>query len=314
MRLGIIFPNEKSFYMGMGAEIYDNFPEVRKIYKEAERITKTDFKSGLIYEQEDFEWDKKNRRIAVLLTSVAHFEVWKATYKIEPQALLGDKIGLLSACVCTGSIPLEKAIKIICSDDWKYRFMTCKRKKETYKILGTMSKCLSDQLDADDLIKYAVEEKLECLLEIGPDCLFTKEINNVDYENKPMAVYFDISSDREFILENLEYQKYFNYRYALRRMLGIAVATQNYNASTDNDALIYDSYSALKVYNDEVRTKEQRGMFVMVKEGDIDLCIKELNLILKYKNVPRAEVRERIELLQNETAIDFKSKFKEWFE
>lgn len=313
MRLGIIFPNERSFYTGMGAEIYDNFPEVRKIYKEAERITKINFKSGLIYEQDVFEWDKRARRIAVLLTSIAHFEAWRSTYKIEPQALLGDEIGFLSACVCAGSIPLEKAIRMICSDDWKCCLMMYKRKNDGYKVLGTASECVSGKLDAGDYIEYAVEANLECLLEIGPDCLLTKAINNVVCKDKPMAVYFDISSDREFALENLEYHKYFNYRYAVRRILGIAVATQNYNESTDNDALIYDSYSALKLYNDDIRTKERRGMFVLVKEGDVDLCVNELNLIFKYKKVPKSEIQDRIELLQNETAIDFKSKFAEWF-
>lgn len=313
MHLGILFPSEKSFYIGMGVEIYYNFPEIRKIYKEAEKITGIKFKDGLIYEQDIIEWNEQNRRIAVLLTSIAHFEVFKATYKIEPEAFLGDELGFLSACVCAKSITVQDAIKILCTEDWKYSLLKYKRKNGVYNVLGAMSDCIFGNPDANKLIKYAVDAEIECIIEIGPDSLLTKSINAVDCKNKPITVYFDTSIDREFILENLEYKKYFNNRYILRRMIGIAAATQNYNESTENDEMINRAYSALKSYVDEIRTKEQRGGSTNITDYDIELCIKELNLIFKYKKVPIPEIQERIILLQNETAIDFKSYFSEWF-
>ena len=35
MRVGVLFPDEASFYDKMGAEIYENYPEIRKLYDKA---------------------------------------------------------------------------------------------------------------------------------------------------------------------------------------------------------------------------------------------------------------------------------------
>ncbi len=321
MRVGVLFPDESSFYEKMGIEIFENYPEVQKLYRQMRLFSGMDLKETLIYQHKQLEWNETEKRIAVLLTGVALYRVWYDRYKIKPLVFYGNGVGVLSALVCAGTIKLPMAIRMLRKDNWvlprRIRldgsvFMCSAKSALTDPSVLRIQRLVKDDGMLQGIIRYAQHADLDSIVEIGPDCRYTMELRRACDEEKPVFAFLDTANDPAYILESFAYKKHFNNLYAAKRMLGIAAATQNYSNS-ENDEKIVNSYHALKAYVDEMQKKQVSGRDAFVSEYDFGLCVSQLNDILRYKCVSREEVQKRILLIQNEIAIDLKTVFHEWF-
>ncbi len=311
MRFGVVFPNETSFYQKMGAEIFENYPSVQKLYQKLAKKSGLDLKRSLIYEQEKADWNETNRALAVLMTSVAFYQTWAECHSLKPSAFYGSGVGILSAHVCAGTLPISKAVSMIRNKkmppftnlDGKV-FSAVEYNEENLMPLHTEK----PQNEVESILRFA--EDLDCVIEIGPNCIFTPLLRNAAAEGKCLFVHLDDPNDNAVILENFEYRKHFNYLYAARRTLGIAAATQNYG--TDDDQLVA-AYAAVKAFVDDALKKQYMGQSVRIGEYDLKLCIDQLKIILRIKKTPKEEVIHRISALENETALPLRSYFTEWF-
>ncbi len=322
MRVGVLFPDEGSFYEKMGSEIYENYPEVRKLYEKMRFSMKLDLRNALIYDNEEKQWTETEKKLAVLLTQVALYQCWSDTYKDKPVVFFGNGVGVLSALVCAGTIPLQKAVRMIRKDNWVLPklahldgsvFMCSYRSALTDPSVLRIQRLSVDENMYQGIYLYAQHADLDTVIEMGPDKRYTTELRKMYEQERPVFAYFDDAVDRAFALENLFYRKHFNNLYAAKRMLGIAAATQNYNQSTEADEKTVAAYVALKTYVDEMMKKQSMGRDAFVSEYDFNLCVNQLSDILESKKVPVQEIRHRILDLRNEIATDLCPHFSRWF-
>ncbi len=322
MRVGIVFPDEASFYGKMGSEIFETYPEVRKLYQKLKSYAGLDLRNALIYENEPRAWSDTEKKIAVLATQVALYRCWFETYKNKPIVFFGNGVGVLSALVCAETISLKNAVRMLKKDNWLLPrtahldgnvFMCSYRSVLTDPSVLRIQRLSVDEAMYQGIYLYTQHADLDSVIEIGPDKKYTEALCGLYPQTRPVFAYFDDAHDRAFVLESLSYRKHFNNLYAAKRMLGIAAATQNYQQSAEADEKIAAAYLSLKTYVDELVKKQSMGRDAFVSEYDFELCVGQLNEILTLKQVPEQEIRARILALRNEIATDLCPQFSRWF-
>ncbi|MBE6984696.1 MAG: hypothetical protein E7434_03605 [Ruminococcaceae bacterium] len=319
MRLGVVFPNESSFYHKMGAEIFENYPSVQMLYRKLAKKAKLDLKQSLIYEQTEVDWNETNKALAVLMTSVAFYQNWAQCHQVKPNVFYGSGVGILSACVCAGTLSISQAVSMIRKNTWKLPafshldgrvFALCECIDSEEKLMQVREQKFGNEID--QIMQFAEREALDCLIEIGPNCIFAPALRLAAPEGKCLFAHLDDPNDNAVILENFEYRKHFNYLYAARRTLGIMAATQSFSDDPQNDEQIVLAYNAVKAFVDEALKKQYMGQSIHVGEYDLRLCIDQLKIVLRLKKTPKEEVLARVAALENETALPLRKFFSEW--
>ncbi len=111
-KIAFVFPGQGSQYLGMGKELFQNYPSAERVFAEADHILGRDL-SGLCFNgPEELLKKTENCQLAILTTSIAALQVLKAE-GIEPDFVAGHSLGEYSALVAAGALDFATTLSLV---------------------------------------------------------------------------------------------------------------------------------------------------------------------------------------------------------
>lgn len=108
--IAFVFPGQGSQFVGMGKDIYNEFPQCKDIFDKANEILGYDLKSICFEGPEELLKQTENTQPALFVHSIAIYEVIKNT---EVNGVAGHSLGEYSALTAAGVFKFEDALKIV---------------------------------------------------------------------------------------------------------------------------------------------------------------------------------------------------------
>lgn len=112
----LIFPGQGAQFVGMGKDLYEQFPQAKEVFDKANAILKFDLKK-LCFEGPQNELSTTNNsQPAILTASVAALRAFEASplyAQYTPKFSLGLSLGEYTALVAAGSISFEDALVLV---------------------------------------------------------------------------------------------------------------------------------------------------------------------------------------------------------
>ncbi len=105
-----IFPGQGSQYIGMGKDLFSEFPAAKEVFQKADATLGLSL-SKICFEGPEEELKKtKNTQPAIFLHSLA---VWKILNPKDAAMVAGHSLGEYSALVAAGALSFEDALKLV---------------------------------------------------------------------------------------------------------------------------------------------------------------------------------------------------------
>ena len=107
-----LFPGQGAQKVGMGQDLFDNFPSAKAVFEEADAALGAPL-SKLIFEgPQDALTLTANTQPAILTVSIAALRAFQEKVDLSPKFVAGHSLGEFSALVASGSLALSDAVKI----------------------------------------------------------------------------------------------------------------------------------------------------------------------------------------------------------
>ena len=113
VKSAFLFVGQGSQYLGMGKDLYENFPEAKAIFDKAEAVLGFDLKKSCFEGPEDLLKATNVSQPAIVTVSIAAFEVFKILSGPTPSYMAGLSLGEYSALIASKSLNFEDGIRLI---------------------------------------------------------------------------------------------------------------------------------------------------------------------------------------------------------
>ena len=111
--VGYLFAGQGSQYVGMGKDLYNSFPEARKVFDRAEELLGFELKRICFTGPEEILKSTNVSQPAIVTASIAAFEVFKTKSKLVPSFVAGLSLGEYSALIAAGALTFDNGIRLI---------------------------------------------------------------------------------------------------------------------------------------------------------------------------------------------------------
>ncbi len=112
-KTAFIFPGQGSQAVGMGRELFDNFPAARSVFEEADEALASSL-STLCFSGDEAELQlTANTQPAILTVSIAAFRAMEAEGFPAPAIVAGHSLGEYSALVAAGVLDFADAVRTV---------------------------------------------------------------------------------------------------------------------------------------------------------------------------------------------------------
>ncbi len=301
MKYWILFPHEQAFYLGMGRELYEQEKGYRSFCRKAERKLSLPLHRSLFYQEMPYPEHLCERQAAVMVVSLANFQLFRETYPEAGTLLLsGQGMGLLTALVAAEALSLEAAVGRLRGKALSSRQIQAPK----LPVYSLSRGAITEKDQILEAVETALREKEPWVLpeeypalDIGPGrvCFDALQQNLISRLDEP--------GDPQFIWAGFHSRRLWNRDYCAKRILGVVAATPNENDACDGKRL-------------DAQEKELRDLLQplfaqspqSVSQEAFDRCVEIMRESFKEKKTPAEEIAQRFRLLEQETLIPFPAK------
>ncbi|MGO9062945.1 MAG: ACP S-malonyltransferase [Candidatus Binataceae bacterium] len=113
MKLALLFPGQGSQKVGMGSQLFHDFPSARSVFEQADSALGMNL-SRLCFEgpEEDLRLTA-NTQPAILTTSIAALRALQSEFQLAPELAAGHSLGEYSALVAAGALDFGDAVRAV---------------------------------------------------------------------------------------------------------------------------------------------------------------------------------------------------------
>ncbi len=112
MKIAFVFSGQGAQYVGMGQEIYENYPQAKQVFAEASAAIGYDMTKLCFFENDQLHLTEFTQP-AILTVSTAIAKVLKEVFDIRPQAAAGLSLGEYSALVESGALSFSETVPLL---------------------------------------------------------------------------------------------------------------------------------------------------------------------------------------------------------
>jgi malonyl CoA-acyl carrier protein transacylase len=111
-KVAFIFPGQGAQYVGMGKEAYEDCPEAKAVFEQADQVLGRNISNLCFQGPDDLLRDTRNAQPAIVTTSIAILKIL-AKEAIKPDFVAGHSLGEYSALIAAGAVPFQEGLGLV---------------------------------------------------------------------------------------------------------------------------------------------------------------------------------------------------------